>query len=49
MFSLHASPDLHHSSEWQRRILMSPSPPVTDLPVDMLVVYQEGTVFSRFS
>ena len=22
---------------------MSPSPPVTDLPVDVLIVYQEGT------
>lgn len=43
MFSLHASPDLHHSSEWQRGILTSPSPPVTDLPVDVLIVYQEGT------
>ena len=43
MFSLHASPDRHHSSEWQRGILTSPNPPVTDLPVDVLIVYQEGT------
>lgn len=43
MFFLHKFPDLHHSSEWQRGIFMSPSPPVTDLPVDVLIVYQEGT------
>lgn len=43
MFSLHKFLDLHHSSEWQRGIFMSPSPSVTDLMVDVLKAYQEGT------
>lgn len=43
MFSPHKFLDLHHSSEWQRGIFMSPSPVVTDLNVDVLKAYQEGT------
>lgn len=43
MLSLHKFLDLHHGSEWQRGTLMSPRPPVTDLAVDVLKAYQEGT------
>lgn len=43
MASLHKFLDCRPSSEWQRGISTSPSPPVTDLTVDVLKAYQEGT------
>lgn len=43
MFFLHKFLDLPHSSEWQKGNFMSPRPLVTDLTVDVLKAYQEGT------